>query len=168
LVEYELYYGPLKVVKGQGVTNFIVDHEIQTDHANLVAVRPWKVFFDGSICTKGCGIGYVVVSPRGITQEMAERLDFRCTNNQSKYKALIAGLKHAIGMGVRDVEAFGDSQLVVQQERGESQCLDGTLNKYRDICARLVSMLDTFHIGHVHRGYNEWPMSYSNKLLVMR
>jgi hypothetical protein len=30
----------------------------------------------------------------------------------------------------------------------------GKLNQYRDISAWLVSMLDTFHIEHVHRGYN--------------
>jgi ribonuclease HI len=87
-------------------------------------------------------------------QEMVERLDFRCTNNQSEYEALIAGLRYMICMGVKDVEVFGHSQLVVRQVRGESHCLDGTLNQYRDICARLVSGLDTFHIEHVYRGCN--------------
>jgi ribonuclease HI len=46
---------------------------------------------------------------------VAERLDFRCTNNQSEYEALIAGLKHVVSMGVRDVKAFSDLHLVVQQ-----------------------------------------------------
>jgi ribonuclease HI len=81
-------------------------------------------------------------------------LDFRCTNNQSEYEALIAGLKHVISMGVKDVEVFGDSQLVMQQVHGENQCLDSKLNHYRDICAQLVSVLDTFHTKHVHPGCN--------------
>jgi hypothetical protein len=33
---------------------------------------------------------------------------------------------------VRSVEAFGDSMLVVQQIIGDSQCLDGVLNEYRE------------------------------------
>jgi hypothetical protein len=34
-------------------------------------------------------------------QEVSERLDIRCTNNQSDYEALIAGLMYVIGMGVK-------------------------------------------------------------------
>jgi hypothetical protein len=37
-------------------------------------------------------------------------------------------------IGVRDVEAVGDSRLIVQQIIGESWCLDGVLNSYRDKC----------------------------------
>jgi ribonuclease HI len=95
------------------------------------------------------------VSPRGVKKEMGERLDFRCTNNQSKYEALIVGLRYVIDMGVNDVEVFGDSQLVVQQICGESQCLDGMLNQYRYTCAQLVNSFDTFHIKHVGREHNK-------------
>jgi ribonuclease HI len=154
LVEYELSYEPLKAVKGLVVADFIIDHGIHLDDADLVTVLLWKVFFNGSVCAKGCGTRYVVVSPGGVMQEMAERLGFRCTYNQSEYEALIVGLRHVIGTGVKDVEAFDDSQLVMQQVRGESQCLDGTLNQCCGMCAQLVSGLDTFHIEHVHKGCN--------------
>jgi hypothetical protein len=49
-------------------------------------------------------------------------------------------------MGIREIEALDDSSLVVQQIKGESQCLDGTLNKYRDRCLDLIKLLDMFHI----------------------
>jgi ribonuclease HI len=32
--------------------------------------------------------------------------------------------------GARDVDVFGDSNLIVQQVRGDSQCLDRVLNSY--------------------------------------
>jgi hypothetical protein len=149
LVEYELAYKPLKAVKGLVVVDFIVDHGIQFNDVSLFAKTPWKVYFDGSVCAKGCGIGYVIMSPGGVNQEEAERLDFRCTNNQSEYEALIAGLRYVINIGVKDVEVFGDSQLVVQQICGEGQCSDGMLNQYCYMCAQLVSGFDTFHIKHV-------------------
>jgi ribonuclease HI len=84
-------------------------------------------------------------------QEVLERLEFRCTNNHVEYEALIAALEHVVSMGVRNIEAFGDSNLVAQQVRGESQCLDGMLNQCCDSCTQLVDNLDTFYIKHVQR-----------------
>jgi hypothetical protein len=57
-------------------------------------------------------------------------------------------------MGIREIEALDDSSLVVQQIKGESQCLDGTLNKYHDRCLDLIKLLDMFHISHIPRERN--------------
>jgi hypothetical protein len=57
-------------------------------------------------------------------------------------------------MGVRCVETYGDSKLVVQQIKGENQCLDGGLNEYRDKCLALIRNLEMFHINHVPRERN--------------
>jgi ribonuclease HI len=137
------------------LADFIVGHGIKEDDANIVAVCPWKVFFDGSVCAKGCGVGYLIVSPRGIVQEMSERLEFKCTNNCAAYEALLAALEYVVSIGVKDVEVFGDSKLVVQQVKGENQCLDVMLNQYRDNCVQLVDNLDTFHIQHIHQEDNQ-------------
>jgi hypothetical protein len=52
------------------------------------------------------------------------------------------------------VDAFGDTQLVVQQVRGESQCLDGILNLYCEQCLDIIKMLDTFNINRIPREEN--------------
>jgi ribonuclease HI len=52
------------------------------------------------------------------------------TNNQIEYEALLFELMHLDGMGIKDVDVFGDLLLVVQQVRGEFQCLDGMLCNY--------------------------------------
>jgi hypothetical protein len=44
---------------------------------------------------------------------------------------------------------FGDSNLIVQQIRGESQRLDGVLNSYRDRCLDIVKLFDTFSIKRI-------------------
>jgi hypothetical protein len=59
-------------------------------------------------------------------------------------------------MGVKEIEALDDSSLVVQQVRGESQCLDGMLNRYRDKCLDLIKLLDVFCIKHIPRKKNKW------------
>jgi ribonuclease HI len=71
----------------------------------------------------------VIVLPNGKSFEAFVRLDFKCTNNQVEYEALLCGLEHLINMGVRDVDVYGDSKLMVQQIKGESQCLDEVLNE---------------------------------------
>jgi ribonuclease HI len=42
------------------------------------------------------------------------RLEFTCTNNQVEYEALLHGLEYLREIGVTNVNAFGDSLLVVQ------------------------------------------------------
>jgi hypothetical protein len=44
---------------------------------------------------------------------------------------------------------FGDSNLIVQQVRGDSQCLDGVLNSYQDECLDIIKLFDTFSIKHI-------------------
>jgi hypothetical protein len=41
-------------MKGQVVADFIVDHTIDVDHSvNFVQLKPWKLYFDDSVCSKG-------------------------------------------------------------------------------------------------------------------
>jgi hypothetical protein len=129
LVEYNLVYEHLRSTRGQVVADFIVDHmAMDNNEACLVELRPWSLFFDGSVCSKGCGVGCILMSPSVGSFEFAVRLEFTCTTNQAEYEALLYGLEYLSGMGVKDVDAYGDSMLVVNQVKGESQCLDGILN----------------------------------------
>jgi ribonuclease HI len=73
------------------------------------------LFFDGSACREGQGVGVILISPRGVVFGQSVRLEYFCSNNQVKYEAILLGLQILSSMGVRHVEAFGDSLLVVQQ-----------------------------------------------------
>jgi hypothetical protein len=65
------------------------------------------------------------------------------------------GLEMLIAMEVKNMEAFGDSNLVVQQVRGDNQCLDGAINEYRELCADMIKKKDTFHTQHINRSQNK-------------
>jgi hypothetical protein len=94
LVEYDLAYEPLRSMKGQVVADFIVDHAIDVDHSvNFVQLKPWGLYFNGSVCSKGQGAGCVVVSPSGVYIDLSNRLEFACTNNQVEYESLLHGLE---------------------------------------------------------------------------
>jgi hypothetical protein len=95
LMEYDLAYGPLKSMKGQVVADFIIGHRIDQnsdESCNFVSIHRWKLFFDGSTCREGQGVGVVLVSPRGAIFEQWVRLEYFCTNNQAAYKAILLGL----------------------------------------------------------------------------
>jgi hypothetical protein len=129
LVEYELAYKPLRSMKGQVVTNFIVDHDVDVDHSvDFVQLKLWELYFNGLVCSKGQGAGCVIISPSGVYIDLFVRLEFACINNQVEYESLLHGLEYLRDLGARDVDVFGDSNLIMQQIRGDSQCLDGVLN----------------------------------------
>jgi hypothetical protein len=63
LTEFDIQYQPTKAVKGQALADLITER-INTNIATLY-VRPWAMYFDRSACEDGCGIGILLVSPRG-------------------------------------------------------------------------------------------------------
>jgi ribonuclease HI len=96
----------------------------------------------------------VVVSPSGVYIDLSIRLEFACTNNQVEYEFFLYGLEFLRDLGVRDIDVFGDSNLIVQQITGDRQCLDGVLNSYQDKCLDIIKLFDTFSIKHIPREEN--------------
>jgi ribonuclease HI len=66
----------------------------------------------------------------------------------------LLGLQILSSMGMKHVEAFGDSLLVVQQITDTFQCLDGSLNAYVDKCLEIIALFDDFTMQHVSRDEN--------------
>ena len=64
-------------------------------------------------------VGIVLTSPTGNTASRAVRCNFKATNNDSEYEALIAGLTLAHQMEAEHIQVFGDSQLIINQGQGE-------------------------------------------------
>jgi hypothetical protein len=119
LVEYDLGYAPHKAMKGQVVADFIIEHIMEMDEVLCLSeAGPWVMFFDGSVCNQGQGVGCFIKSPNGMEHELAIRLEFECTNNQAEYKALLSGLEVLSSLGAREINIFGDSKLVIQQVGG--------------------------------------------------
>jgi hypothetical protein len=63
LLEFDIRYQPAKAVKGQVLADLIIER-INTNITTLF-VRAWAMYFDGSACEGRCGIGILLVSPRG-------------------------------------------------------------------------------------------------------
>jgi hypothetical protein len=109
LSEFDIRYQPAKAVKGQVLVDPIAER-INTDIAAL-SIRAWAMYFDGSVCGDGCGIGILLVSPRGVTYSFSIRLPTACTNNLAEYEAVRKGMELLLEAGAKAVEIFGDSKI---------------------------------------------------------
>jgi ribonuclease HI len=112
------------------------------------------LFFDGSACREGQGVGVILISLRGAVFEQLVHLEYVCTNNQAKYESILLGLQILSAMGMKHVEAFEDSLLVIRQIVGTFKCLDGSLNTYLDKCLKFFALFNNFTVQHVSRGKN--------------
>jgi ribonuclease HI len=71
------------------------------------------LYFDGSVYSKGQGAGCVIISSSGMYIDLSIRLEFACANNQVEYDALLHGLEYLTDLGARDIDVFGDSNLIL-------------------------------------------------------
>ncbi|GKA72597.1 reverse transcriptase domain-containing protein [Tanacetum coccineum] len=115
-----IHYRPRVSVKGQILVDFIVERQEEDSLDTLMEVEeelpePWILFIDGSSCTDGSGAGLILINPEGIEFTYALRFRFISTNNEAEYEALIARLRIAEQMGVKNLQANVDSQLVDNQ-----------------------------------------------------
>ncbi|XP_058788037.1 uncharacterized protein LOC131662300 [Vicia villosa] len=75
LTEYSLALMPLKAMKGQVVSDFILDHAVVENPQILVELMPWRLFFDGSTHKDGSGVGILLIYPDGIPRKLKYRIE---------------------------------------------------------------------------------------------
>jgi ribonuclease HI len=115
----------------------------------------WTMFFDGSLMKTGAGAGLLFISPLGKHLRYVLRLHFPASNNVAEYEALVNGLRIAIELGVRRLDARGDSQLVIDQVMKNSHCRDPKMEAYCDEVRRLEDKFYGLELNHIARRFNE-------------
>jgi ribonuclease HI len=103
----------------------------------------------------GAGAGLLFVSPLGKHLRYVLRLHFPASNNVAEYEALVNGLRIAIELGVRRLDARGDSQLVIDQVMKNSHCRDPKMEAYCDEVRRLEDKFHGLVVNHIARRRNE-------------
>ncbi|GJR50991.1 reverse transcriptase domain-containing protein [Tanacetum coccineum] len=126
-----LAYFSLKLMNN---TNFCLAVVTQT----LAAVTPRSsrslliptLFTDGASSSDGLGVGLMVVSPEGKEYTYALRFEFKTTDNEAEYKALLARLRIAKEMEIQELIIFVDSSLVANQVKGLFEAKQPTIKQY--------------------------------------
>jgi ribonuclease HI len=113
------------------------------------------MFFDGSLMKTGAGAGLLFISPLGKHLRYVLLLHIPASNNVAEYEALVNGLHIAIELGVRRLDARGDSQLVIDQVMKNSHCRDPKMEANYDEVRRLEDKFYGLELNHIFRCYNE-------------
>src|ERR1700722_16714861 len=131
LCQYDLYFTHQKAVKGQAICDLITSHPLEgrvdlfddmpdeTHEANMTSgPQVGQLFFDGaSRSSPGggiiAGVGVVLISPQNHVLPRAFSLTEPCSNNMAEYNAMLIGLELAKGLGITNLEVYGDSKLII-------------------------------------------------------
>jgi ribonuclease HI len=148
-------FAPQKAIKSQVLADFVaewVDTQLPT-----VPIQPelWTMFFDGPMMKTGADAGLLFISPLGKHLRYVLRLHFPASNNVAEYEDLVNGLRIAIEIGVRRLDARGDSQLVIDQVMKNSHCRDPKMEAYYDEVRCLEDKFYGLELNHIAQRYNE-------------
>jgi ribonuclease HI len=112
------------------------------------------MYFDGSACEDGCGIGILLVSPRGVTYSFSVRLPAPCTNNLAEYEAVRKGTELLLEARAEAVEVFGDSNLVISQLMEDYKCKSESLFPLWMQCHELITQFRYINFYWIPRSQN--------------
>nr|GFB43605.1 reverse transcriptase domain-containing protein [Tanacetum cinerariifolium] len=154
LGEYAIHYRPRVSVKGKTLADFIVERPEEDSPDTLMTeveelLESWILFTDRSSYTDGFGAGLILTNPKGAEFTYALRFGFDATNNEAKYKALIARLKIAEQIGVKNLKENIDSRLVANQVNGTYAVKETDMTLYLEKVNALASSFKAFSIKQV-------------------
>lgn len=74
---------------------------------------------NGATSQRDSGLGIVLTTPEGDILERVVKCEWRTTNNEAEFKALVLGLQSALFLGAKSIEVYIDNQLIVNQVNGQ-------------------------------------------------
>lgn len=115
----------------------------------------WALFVDGVSGENGARARILLTNPDEHYYTYALRFDFKASNNESEYVALIAGLQIPIKLGVQKIKVYSDSQLVVNQVLGTYVVEEVVLQHYLEKVKQLLLSFEEYLVDHVPRVLNK-------------
>ncbi|VFQ73599.1 unnamed protein product [Cuscuta campestris] len=155
--QYNVEFRPRPSIKGHALADFRVEctaREVTRNQAETREEKDWWIMsIDGSSGSRSCGAGIVLVTPENFRIYYAIRFQFRVSNNEAEYEALINRLKILGKMGVSKVQVYTDSRLVVGQITGEFEAKEERMKRYRDCALEVLGRFE-FKLEHIPRAQN--------------
>ncbi|XP_062100590.1 uncharacterized protein LOC133806515 [Humulus lupulus] len=170
LSKYDITFQPRTAIKSQVLADFIAyfssDMQIQAEKELLYLEQQsnttWRLSVDGSSNNKGCRLGIVLTTSTGDVIQRSIRCEFKATNNEAEYEALIAGFDLARELNIKNIEVTSDSQLVVNQLNGTYQAKDSKMTSYLEVVKEKVKHFSEFSIVQVPRLENDHADALAN------
>ena len=100
------------------------------------------MYFDGSLNLDSAGAGVYFISPSRDKLRYVLCLHFQASNNTAEYEAALHGLRIPIELGVKCLQVYGDSALMINQLNKDWNCTNEKMDAY---CAMLRKLEDKFY-----------------------
>jgi ribonuclease HI len=111
------------------------------------------------------GIGVVLEDPSGdVVAEIAKAIGC-ATNNVAEYRALLEGLELALEHGVRRLDVFSDSLLMVEQMKGRYRVKNAGLRPLYERARELGRGFDQVAFHAVRREHNQAADALANRAM---
>ncbi|KAL0405405.1 UNVERIFIED_CONTAM: hypothetical protein Slati_3854400 [Sesamum latifolium] len=110
LSECDISYLPRTTIKVQALTD-CVSKMAGISLEGTPKTETWLIHVDESSTIQGSGARIVLTSPQGEDLEFAVKFDFKASNNEAEYEALMKGMKKMTHeAGARYLIAYSDSE----------------------------------------------------------
>ncbi|VFQ98142.1 unnamed protein product [Cuscuta campestris] len=143
-------------LRTEAVADFLVEmtgHQ-EEEPAKAITEPWWSMSVDGASGPKGYGGGVVFTTPEGFKVYHALIFNFKLTNNEAEYEALIGGLRLAKTLQITCLRIKSDSSLVVGHINGNMEAKGEKMQKYRDLARALLKDLTEYVMEQIPRGEN--------------
>ncbi len=114
------------------------------------------------------GAGAVIVNPDGHIVAKLGKFLGESTNNVAEYMGLILGLKRAKAMGIKELDVFSDSELLVKQLNGDYAVKADHLIPLHDEAKSLLKGFSHAPVRHIPREENAQADAMSNRAIDER
>ena len=114
------------------------------------------------------GAGAVIVSADGHIVAKVGKFLGESTNNVAEYMGLILGLRRAKAMGIKELEVFADSELLVKQLAGDYAVKAEHLRPLHDEAQQLLKGFSWIQVRHIPREENGQADAMSNRAIDER
>nr|GEX67472.1 reverse transcriptase domain-containing protein [Tanacetum cinerariifolium] len=128
--------------------------------------RAWRLYTDGASNNEGSRVGLILIALDDVEYSYALLFNFFNLNNDAEYEALLAGLRIAKEMQVKDIHAFVNSKLVASQVEGSYEAKGERMIKYQAKVLELAGSFNRFWITHIPRAENRKADAFSKLAAV--
>ena len=169
LTEFNIQYVTQKSIKGSVLayhlasllvtdSRVIDDDFLDEEIVGETSLFGWHMYFDGATNHSRYGISVLLISPHGDHIPKSIRLGildrYPATNNIVEYEAFILWLETAHEHGIRHMEIFSDSNMVIKHIQGDWNTKDVKLKPYHAYLELLVRRFDDLSYTHLPRAHN--------------
>ncbi|GJX19165.1 reverse transcriptase domain-containing protein [Tanacetum coccineum] len=115
----------------------------------------WRLYTDGASNLDGSGAGLMLIDPEGKEYTYALCFEFKATNNEAEYEALLAGLRIAQEMEITKVAIFMHFQLLVNQIKGTFAAKQASIKEYLQKVKTTLKGFEDYTVEHMRRNHNK-------------